>query len=765
RDEDFYQEDPMPLFRKSFNASKKVVSARLYVSGIGYYEAYLNGNKVGDHVLDPGWTSYEKQVLYAVYDVTKQLQKGSNTIGFMLGNGWYNPLPLRFWGAINMRDALETGRPKVRAMVRLEYRDGTVETISTGEGWQTAPGPVIRNSIYLGEHFDGRRYDPLWCTGNVSTEGWKQAVEVRGPAGILTAQKQPPIRVTRVLKPINIHETSPGVFVADMGQNFAGVARIRVNGPTGTKISLRYGEDVYPDGNVNVMTTVAGQIKGANGGPGAPQVAWQEDTYILNGKGVEIWSPRFTFHGFRYVEIKGWPGTPTVDDIEGLRMNTDVKEIGVFASSNSMFNKLQDNIKWTFMSNAFSVISDCPGREKLAYGGDIFCTTETFMFNYGMPNFYAKIIRDHFNEQRPLGGITETAPFVGIADAGPGDKSGPVGFQLGFAYMIKKMYDFYGDKRIVEEHYEAVRKQVEFLRSKAKNHLFDTDLGDHESLEEKSVPLTASVFYLQHVRLLADMAGILGKESDASRYSGWCDEIEAAITQAFCEENGKFARGTQSDQLFALWSGVADAADHDVAWKVLMDAIEQKDWHLSTGIFGTKMLFDVLRAGDRNDVAYRIANQRDFPGWGHMIENGATTVWETWKYSDNTFSQNHPMFGSVGEWFYRSLLGINDGAPGFKRIVIKPQPAGDLTQAQGEFQSVYGTISSSWRVVENGLELTVAIPVNTRAEIWIPIAYGTAITEGGKPLDQVAEIANVGGEGGYTVVEIGSGKYQFQAVK
>ncbi len=755
----------MPLFRKSFNASKKVVSARLYVSGIGYYEAYLNGNKVGDHVLDPGWTSYEKQVLYAVYDVTKQLQKGSNTIGFMLGNGWYNPLPLRFWGAINMRDALETGRPKVRAMVRLEYRDGTVETISTGEGWQTAPGPVIRNSIYLGEHFDGRRYDPLWCTGNVSTEGWKQAVEVRGPAGILTAQKQPPIRVTRVLKPINIHETSPGVFVADMGQNFAGVARIRVNGPTGTKISLRYGEDVYPDGNVNVMTTVAGQIKGANGGPGAPQVAWQEDTYILNGKGVEIWSPRFTFHGFRYVEIKGWPGTPTVDDIEGLRMNTDVKEIGVFASSNSMFNKLQDNIKWTFMSNAFSVISDCPGREKLAYGGDIFCTTETFMFNYGMPNFYAKIIRDHFNEQRPLGGITETAPFVGIADAGPGDKSGPVGFQLGFAYMIKKMYDFYGDKRIVEEHYEAVRKQVEFLRSKAKNHLFDTDLGDHESLEEKSVPLTASVFYLQHVRLLADMAGILGKESDASRYSGWCDEIEAAITQAFCEENGKFARGTQSDQLFALWSGVADAADHDVAWKVLMDAIEQKDWHLSTGIFGTKMLFDVLRAGDRNDVAYRIANQRDFPGWGHMIENGATTVWETWKYSDNTFSQNHPMFGSVGEWFYRSLLGINDGAPGFKRIVIKPQPAGDLTQAQGEFQSVYGTISSSWRVVENGLELTVAIPVNTRAEIWIPIAYGTAITEGGKPLDQVAEIANVGGEGGYTVVEIGSGKYQFQAVK
>jgi len=765
RDEDFYQEDPMPLFRKSFHASKKIISARLYVSGMGYYEAYLNGNKVGDHVLDPGWTSYEKQVLYAVYDVTKQLQRGDNTVGFMLGNGWYNPLPLRFWGAINMRDALETGRPKVRAMVRLVYRDGTVETVGTGSDWQTAPGPVIRNSIYLGEHFDGRRQDPAWCTASAATEGWKQAVEVSGPAGILTTQKQPPIRVTKVLKPIRIQETSPGVFIADMGQNFAGVARIRVNGPAGTKISLRYGEDVYPDGNVNVMTTVAGQIKGTNGGPGAPPVAWQEDTYILNGKGTEIWSPRFTFHGFRYVEIKGWPGTPTVDDIEGLRMNTDVKEIGSFTSSNPMFNKLQENIKWTFMSNAFSVISDCPGREKLAYGGDIFCTTETFMFNYGMPNFYAKIIRDHANEQRPLGGITETAPFVGIADAGPGDKSGPLGFQLGFAHMIKKMYDFYGDKRIVEEHYEAVRKQVEFLRSRARNHLFDTDLGDHESLEEKSIPLTASVFYLQHVRLLADMAGILGKESDASRYSAWGDEIQRAIIQTFAEGNGKFARGTQSDQLFALWSGVADAADHEAAWNVLMDAFAQKNWHLSTGIFGTKMLFDVLRTGDRNDVAYRIANQRDFPGWGHMIENGATTVWETWKYSDNTFSQNHPMFGSVGEWLYRSLLGINDGAPGFKRIVIKPQPAGDLTHAQGEFQSVYGIIGSSWRIVDKGLELTVDIPVNTRAEIWIPLAYGTVITEGGKPLDQVAEIANVRNEGGYTVVETGSGQYQFQAVR
>lgn len=762
RDEDFYQEDPMPLFRKSFHASKKIASARLYVSGMGYYEAYLNGEKVGDHVLDPGWTSYGKQVLYAVYDVTERLKKGDNVVGFMLGNGWYNPLPLRFWGAINMRDALETGRPKVKAMVRLVYHDGTVETLGTGNDWQTAPGPIIRNNIYLGEHFDGRRYDPAWCTGPASAGTWKQAVEVSGPPGKLTAQKQPPIRVTKVLKPIAIQEVSPGVFVADMGQNFAGVARIRVSGPAGTTISLRYGEDKYPDGHVNGMTAVAGQIKRNNGGPGAPAVAWQEDSYTLKGEGEEIWAPRFTFHGFRYVEIRGWPGAPTAENIEGLRMNTDLAENGRFSSSNTMFNQLQENIRWTFMSNVFSTISDCPGREKLAYGGDIFCTTEAFMFNYDMPNLYAKIVEDHANEQRPLGGITETAPFVGIADEGPGDQSGPLGFQLGFAHVIKKMYDFYGDKRMVERYYGAVRKQVEFLRSRAVNHLFDTDLGDHESLEEKSKPLTASVFYYQHVQLLADMAAILGKEGDVARYRELAQTIRNAIAREFNRGNGFFARGTQSDQLFALWSGAADAIDRDAAWEVLMDAFAQKNWHLSTGIFGTKMLFDVLRTSDRNDVAYRIADQRDFPGWGHMIENGATTLWETWKYSDDMFSKNHPMFGSVGEWFYRSLLGINEGAPGFKKIVIKPQPAGDLHQAQGEFRSVYGTIGSAWRIDEKGLELTVDIPVNTRAEVWIPQTHGTVITEGGKPLDQVAEIANIRSVGGYTVVETGSGTYRFR---
>ncbi|GAA4800660.1 glycoside hydrolase family 78 protein [Olivibacter ginsenosidimutans] len=765
RDENFYGDDPMPLFRKSFHVSKNMVSARLYVSGLGYYEAYLNGSKIGDHVLDPGWTTYDKQVLYSVYDISKQLSKGDNVIGFMLGNGWYNPLPLRFWGNINMRDALETGRPKVKAMLRLTYRDGTVKTIATGGDWQTAPGPVIRNNIYLGEHDDGRRYDPDWCTVSASSNGWKQAVEVEGPAGVLTAQRQPPIRVTKRIKPVRIRETSPGTFVADMGQNFAGVVGIRVKGPAGTKIVLRYGEDVYPDGNVNVMTTVAGQIKQGNGGPGAPPVAWQEDSYILNGKGVETWAPRFTFHGFRYVEIKGWPGKPTVEDIEGLRMNTDLAEKGQFASSNALFNQLQENIRWTFMSNVFSTISDCPGRERLPYGGDILCTAETFMYNYGMANFYAKIIRDFANEQRTLGGITETAPFVGIADAGPGDQSGPLGFQLGFSYIIKKMYDFYGDKRIVEENYEAVRKQVEFLRTRATQHLLDTDLGDHESLAEKSIPLTASIFYYQQVCLLTDMATILGKGNDATLYANLAKAIKKAIIQKFAQGKGQFGKNTQSDLLFGLWSGVVDTANDEGLWKTLMDAFEEKKGHLSTGIFGTKMLFDVLRSADEYEMAYRIANQRDFPGWGYMVAHGATTLWETWKASDNTFSKNHPMFGSIGEWFFRSLVGINEAAPGFKKIIIKPQPAGDLCHAKGSFQSVYGRIGSAWNINEKGFNLEVEIPVNTTAEVWVPLAYGKEVIENGTPLKDVPELRFLRNERGYAVIAMGSGHYRFATMK
>jgi alpha-L-rhamnosidase len=760
---DFYKDDRAPLFRKTFKTKGKVTAARLYISGIGYNEAYINGKKVGDHMLDPGWTGYQQQVLYTIYDVTKDIRNGENAAGIMLGNGWYNAFPLRFWGSKNLSASLTTGRPCVKAMLRVTYDNGTSEVIATDESWQTIPGPVVRNNVYLGEHYDARLETNGWSTISPVAANWQSAVAVTGPAGTLTPQMQPPIRVTRVVKPVGVVSTKPGVYVFDMGQNFAGVVRLRVKGAAGTKVTVRYGEDKYPDGNVNVMTAVAGQIKNNNGGPGTPAIAWQEDSYTLKGTGaVETWAPRFTFHGFRYVEVTGWPGTPTLENMEGLRMNSDLQEDGAFTSSNTMFNKLDKTIQWTFLSNVFSVQSDCPAREKLAYGGDILCTSEAFLYHYHMPQFYSKTIRDHANAQRPLGGITETAPFVGIADSSPGDKSGPVAYQALYPYLVKKVYEFYGDKRLIEENYADLTKLMKFLEGTAKDYLHVKDLGDHESLDEKAIPLAASVFFMEQAKMMSEFAGVLDRNDDKTYYAALAENIRQAIVAKFEDKaTGKFEKGTQSAQLYALWSQVLKAGDDAKAVEALVAAFEQRDWHVSTGIFGTKMLFDVLREKNKNDMAYRIANQRTYPGWGHMIENGATTLWETWKESDNVYSKNHPMFGSVSEWFYRSLLGINSAAPGFKKIRIKPQPAGDLTYAKGSYKSVYGTIVSDWAIKGNAFSLKVTIPVNTSAEVWVPVTSQGVVNEGGVNAQRVKGIRLLKTENGYAVYEVGSGNYNF----
>jgi alpha-L-rhamnosidase len=528
-----------------------------------------------------------------------------------------------------------------------------------------------------------------------------------------------------------------------------------VKGLAGAKISLRYGEAIYPNGKLNVNSTVATQIRkgGLKGGSGAPETAWQEDDYILKGEGVEEWQPRFTFHGFRYVEITGWPGKPTEADVEGLRMNSDLPENGHFTCSNDMFNQLHQNIQWTFLSNVFSVQSDCPGREKMGYGADMVVSSGAFLYNFNMANFYGKAIRDFANEQQPDGAMTEIAPYTGIADEGYGGESGPLGWELNFAYLQKQLYDFYGDTRIIEHYYERFQRQIEFLRRKSVNDLFDRDIGDHASLDAKPVALSASAFYYQHVCLAAQFAGILQKTADSVEYAALAKKIRAAIINTFQVKNtGRFDNGTQAAQLFALYYGLVPQKDS--AFDVLIRAFARTDWHVSTGIFATKMIFDVMRENDSNELAYKLANQRDFPGWGYMMAKGATTLWETW---DGSESLNHPMFGSIDEWFYRSLLGINAAAPGFRKIKIKPQPAGDLQWAKGNYHSINGPIACDWRKDGKRFILAVSIPPNTRAEIWIPAKADGSLTEGGKPV-LVSHY-----EKGYAVVETGSGLYSFMS--
>jgi alpha-L-rhamnosidase len=756
RDEEYFRNDRMPLFRKEFTAAKNISAARLYISGVGYYEAYVNGTKVSDHMLDPGWTTYKKQVLYAVHDVTALLRKGRNVAGIMLGNGWWNPLPIKLFGRWDLRNYQQTGRPCLKAELRITYSDQSAEVIPTDASWMTAPGPVVRNNVYLGEHYDARLEQDGWSMPGINKNIWRTAVEVSGPSGKLSAQMQPAIRITKVVTPLRITQPRPDTFLIDMGQNFAGVVRIKVKGPAGRKITLRYGEAVLQDGTLNYHTTVMTQIRkgGIKAVPGAPETAWQEDGYTLKGKGMEVWSPRFTFHGFRYVEVTGWPGRPALSDFEGLRLSADLQEAGTFSCSNDMFNKLNEVIRWTFLSNVFSVQSDCPGREKMGYGADMVVSANAFMYNFDMSNFYGKAVQDFANEQLTDGGITEIAPHTGIADRGYGGDSGPLGWQLGFPFLQDQLYEVYGDRRIIAKNYEGIRRQIDFLQSKAVDGLFHWDIGDHEALDPKAEAFSASSFYYHHALLAAKFAGILGKKEDSVKYARLSGTVKRAIVQKYLiPTTGRFDNGTQAAQIFALWYDLSP--EKEKTMEVLMNEFARHKGHVSTGIFATKMMFDVLRENDRNDVAYSAASAEGFPGWMHMLDNGATTLWETWEYPEKYPSQNHPMFGSVSEWFFRSLLGINPAAPGFKKIVLKPQPAGDLTWAKGTYQSVHGEIASDWKINGGQLSWNISIPPNTTAVVYVPTTNPQTVNADGKPLQ------NFKHENGYAVTELGSGNYSF----
>jgi alpha-L-rhamnosidase len=767
-----FADQPAPIFRKEFALDKKIKRARAYASGLGYYELRLNGERVGDHVLDPGWTSYSKRVLYSTYDVTAQLKRGRNAVGLMLGNGWFNPLPLRMWGHINPREALTIGEPRAIVQLVVEYADGSKETIVSDPSWRVSDGPILRNSVYLGEVYDARREQTGWDAAGFDDSKWESAGVAGEPAiGPLRAQSAPPIRVTKTLKAVKLSEPKSGVYVFDFGQNFSGWARLKVSGPGGTHVRLRSGELIYPDGMLNGMTAVCGQIKGGGNnyhyeGDGDPKTAFQVDEYILKGQGTEVFTPRFTFHGFRYVEVTGFPGIPALDSLEGLRLNSDVESAGAFECSNEMFNRIQRMVLWTELSNLFSVQSDCPHREKYGYGGDIVASSEMGMLNFDMSRFYSKAAQDLLDAVRPNGGFTETSPFVGISDEGLGDKTGPIGWGTAQPVLLAQLRQYYGEDRPLREQYEATKRWVALLRSLAKDGILDNGLSDHESLVPKPRALSGTAFYYYNVKLLAQLAAALGKDADARDASSLAEQIKTAFNQRFLKKGtGRYDAATQACQAFALYHGLVPADEQTRALDVLVADIAGHGDHLTTGIFGTKYMLDALTDAGRADVAYRLVNQRTFPGWGNMLEGGATTLWEHWEFSDNTFSHNHPMFGSVSEWFYKALAGIQPApdAVGFDKIVIKPQPVGDLQWVRASHETVRGTISSAWEKANGKFKLSVEIPVNAHAEVHVPARDAGRVTESGKAIDSARGVKFLRMEGNATVFAVGAGRYKFVA--
>ena len=771
-DADFYRDDPAPLFRKPFTVSKKIVRARLYISGLGYYEASVNGGRIGDAVLDPGWTEYTKRVLYRTYDLTGQLHTGTNCLGVMLGNGWYNPLPLRMWGHLDLRKVLPVGRPRFIARLQLDFADGTQQAIVSDFSWKTTEGPLLRNSIYLGEIYDARKEIAGWNEPQFDDANWQQPAVTTEPVGALQAEAQPPIRVTKTLKPVKVTEPTNGTYIFDLGQNFAGWVNLKISAPPGTQITLRYGELLNADGTLNPLTSVAGQIKqrrktasGAavsKGGAGAPPVAWQSDTYIARGGGMESYTPRFTFHGFRYVEVTGLPGKPSRNSITGLRLNADVERVGSFACSDEQFNRIQKMCDWTFLSNLFSVQSDCPHRERFGYGGDLAVTSEAFMMNYDMATFYAKVMRDWGDSVRPDGALADTAPDVGLQYCG-------LAWGMAQPLVLRQLYQYYGERKLIAEQFTIAQRWLDWETAQHPDHLVADRISDHESLAPVEDAELLTPLFADSARTVGELATILGRQSDATKDQ----HLAAAIQKVYLEKflspvSGRIGSGMQASQAFGLYLNLVPTDQRTNVLQFLLDDLEDASQpHLSTGIFGTKFLFNVLAREGQTDLAVEIADQKTFPSWGYMLANGATTLWEHWEGGNNIYSHNHPMFGTISQWFYQWLGGIQPApdAVGFDRIIIRPQIPKNLTWVRCNYNSVRGLIVSNWQRKEDQLKMDVTIPPNTTATVYVPAKDAARVTESGAPAVKADGVKFLQQEGATAVFAIGSGEYHFRSAQ
>lgn len=768
---DFYENDPAPLMRREFSLEKPVTRARLHVAGLGLCLPSLNGEAIAEHVFDPPWTNFDKRILYRTHDVTGLLKEGDNCFGLELGNGWFNPLPLRMWGHRNIRGALPVGRPRAIALLVIEHPDGTSTTVTSGEKWKTTEGPTLRNSLYLGEHRDARLDPEGWNTPGFDSSAWTPVHLADAPLDPLQPLDMPPARLKEAITAKSVNAVSPGLHIVDFGVNFTGIPEIKIDAPAGTEIKFRFGELLHDDGTLNPMTSVAGQIKGMKkgpegtdipkGGPGAPEYAWQKNSYIAQGGG-ETFRPKFTYHGFRYMEISGLEKAPETSAIRAFPLHTDLASVGTFSCSNELLNTIQEITRRTFLANAVTVQSDCPHRERFGYGGDIVATSEAYLMNYDMAGFYAKTVRDWAEAAREDGNFTDTAPFVGIQYCG-------VGWAMVHPLLLEQLYQHYGNRRLIEEQLPAAIRWFELEASKReRGGLVTKGLGDHEALKPIAGPVITTPMFIDTARRMARLCRITGREDDAGRFEKMAAESAAAWTANFFDEaSGKVGGGSQSEQVLALqWSTLPEPAQEKVFDFLLADvAKDRANPSLATGIFGTRALLEELSKRGRTDLAYGLADRKTFPSWGWMIGNGATTLWEDWQGTDGGKSHNHPMFGSVSEWFFRWLGGIQcaPDAVAFDRILIRPQLVGDLTWVKSSHDSIRGAIVSNWKIDGDTREFEITIPPGATATVELPAKNGDTLTEGGQPLSEHPEISILESAPGLHRAEIGSGSYRFTA--
>jgi alpha-L-rhamnosidase len=741
------QKAPSPVFRKAFAIDGPIRSATLSIAGLGYYVASLNGMRVGDHVLDPSFTRYDKRVLYVTYDVSDLLRPGKNAIGVMLGNGFYNSHTRDAWDfdQAPWRDA-----PKLLAQIRVVLADGTERIIGTDGSWKASTGPVVLDGIRNGQVYDARLEMPGWDTADYDDASWAAPAIVAAPRGTLRAQMHPAIKVFESIRPVKISETKPGVWLFDMGQNFAGWARLKVHGPAGTKVEMLYSERANPDGSIDRKDI----DKFVKTGP------FQTDAYILKGQGEETSESLFSYHGFRWVEVHGLPGKPAEDTLTGRVVHTAFDEIGRFECSNDLLNTIQKLTLWSYRSNFEGIPTDCPQREKNGWTGDAHLAAEQAMFNFENSAGYTKWIHDLADEQQPDGNLPGIVPTSGW---GYKWGNGPA-WDSAYILIPWYLYQYRGDTRILEENYEGFKKYVDCMTSKAKDGLVSHGLGDWVPAKtETPVVVTSTGYYYQDARIVSMVATILDRPEDDRKYGELADRIRESFRKQVMKPGGHVANDSQTALSCAVFQRLAAREDRPAIVGLLADRVASANDHLDTGILGAKYLFRTLSENGKHELAYRIACQTTAPSYGDWIRRGATTLWEDW---GDGASRNHIMFGDISAWFQEYLAGIQPDArdPGFKLVRIRPRPVGDLTWAKGETRSMYGRIASSWRREGETFTLDVTIPPNSTATVFIPARGGAdSVTEDGRPLSQSPGVTFDHLQDDTVVVAVQSGTYHFRA--
>ncbi len=751
---------PAQYFRKPFGVNKKIQSAYAYITAHGMYEAQINGKRVGDYYLTPGWTSYNNRLQYQVYDVTSLLKNGANAVGVVAANGWY-----RGYLAWNDNKNIYGKKLAILFQMEIEYTDGTTQTITSDESWKSATGPIRYAEIYNGEIYDARQEKNGWSNAMYNDNNWSGVKTVAADKAVLVATYNEPIKKQEIFKPVKILKTPKGELVADFGQNLTGWATLKIKGKTGDTINLFHTEVLDKAGNFYTDNLRA---------------AKQQNTFILKGGDEEFFEPHFTFQGFRYIKIEGLTGELKTENISAVALYSAMPPTGTFTSSNALINQLQHNIQWGQRGNFLDVPTDCPQRdERLGWTGDAQVFSRTATFNFGVNNFFAKWMKDVALDQQPNGSV----PFVVPNVLGP-NAGGSAGWADAATIIPWNVYLAYGDKQILIDQYSSMKAWVGYMEKASKNNLWNTgfhfgdwlfyrpfdDNDGRSAVTDKY--LIAQCFFAYSTQILFNTATVLGKTADAEYYKNLLQKIKTAFVNEYVTPYGNLVSGTQTAYVLALHFDMLPEVLQKNAAEKLVTNIKNYGDHLTTGFLGTPYLCHVLSRFGYTDVAYKLLLQETYPSWLYPVKMGATTIWERWDgiKPDSTFqvpsmnSFNHYSYGAIGDWMYRVMAGLDtdESEPGYKHIIIKPHVGGGFKNAAATLQTYYGTASSGWKIITDKILFDVEIPPNTTATIYLPAKATEAITENGTALSAIKDISITGSEEGYVILKVGSGKYNFE---